>query len=344
MKSSWGVVIALCCAVGAVALGVRLRSSDETGGVSSSATTGPRLADRRVGEDRGVGDPRSAAGAPGESRAGAGDPTGSKLRGPSVGESTRPGELTQGNRGDRVRRPPSTGAAGGIAGARSGVGGKLTLPEGAEQASGAALDHHDVPPAERPDTQTAAEATDDPVPEEIPEVAYDGADQVFDTGSQVEITDAGTISGDAGTISFWIKPEWKRGSREDANFVQLGDSGLQILKEGNSMRFQYTDSTGNMYGGGADVSDWQAGNWRHVTATWTGSTLSLYVDGGQVFLNGSPTPPDLHSDTTLYVGSAFPSGIPAAAGQLSHLTVLNRQATAAEVAQMYQSGGGPPNR
>jgi len=320
-------MIALCCGVAALVLVIRASRREGTPDTSGLGETGASAADGSVRDQRG------AAGAPGRPRVQAARGTGANAPAGTAHGPTRLGETTEGHRGAPLRRrPPPAVAAGGLA-----------LREGSERVLEAPRHRPDLPPAGRSSLQIPAEATDDSVPEAIPDIAYDGgADHVFDTGSQTEVSDAGKISGEAGTIAFWIEPGWERNSQEAASFVQLGDNGLRIIKNGNSLRFEYTDSAGNVHGGGADIGDWQAGDWRHVTASWTGSTLSLYVDGGQVFLNHAPPLPDFGSETKLYVGSASPHGAPVAVGQISYLTVLNREVSGDEVRRMFESGGPPP--
>ena len=202
-----------------------------------------------------------------------------------------------------------------------------------------ALKDEDLPLDEAPDGDAVAEAVDDEA-EEITEIAYEGgADRVFDTSAQVEVTEIGPIDGQAGAVAFWIEPGWQRNDGSDASFIQLGDGGLEILKDDNVLRVQYTDGTGKVYGGSADITRWAAGDSRHVAATWNGGAMSLYIDGAQIFLNGGPAPPNVHGDPALYVGSALPGGAPAAPGSLSSLTVMNRELTPAEIRQMFESGG-----
>jgi hypothetical protein len=175
-------------------------------------------------------------------------------------------------------------------------------------------------------------------PEPIPEVAYDGgSDAVFTTESQMEVPDAGPISGEAGTISFVVKPYWDGGSQDDATFVQLGDSGLQIVKNVNYLRFEYIDETGAERGLGTSIGNWKPGEWREVTTTWSGGTLALYVDGKLISQERFPNPPQFQPDTRLYVGSSPPGGAASAFGEISQLRVLNRSSSPDEVSRRFQS-------
>jgi hypothetical protein len=182
-----------------------------------------------------------------------------------------------------------------------------------------------------------------PPPEPAPEIAYDGGpDHVFTTDWQVEVPDAGRISGDAGTVSFWLKPQWQGTNQDDATFVQLGDSGMQVVKNVNYLRFEYIDATGKENGLGLNIGDWRPGDWHQVTTTWANGNLALYVDGQQVSQERYPNPPTFGSETKLYVGSNFP-GTPVAQGDISYLRVLNRDSPASEVGDQFRSGPRPSN-
>lgn len=185
----------------------------------------------------------------------------------------------------------------------------------------------------------AEEAIVEPPTEPIREVAFEGGDRLFDTGVPMEVKDAGRISPDGGMVSFWIQPEWAHNSEDSADLMRLGETGLQIVKEGSFLRFQYTDAKGNEQGGDADIGQWQDGDWHHVIASWTGEAMSLYVDGGQAFANQGITRPPAQSDARLFVGSAFPEGEGIALAQMSHLTVINRTASGEEVKKIFEAGG-----
>jgi hypothetical protein len=190
--------------------------------------------------------------------------------------------------------------------------------------------------------QAAPQAGENPsAPRPDPQVTYDSGDHVFDTAAQVEVTDAGAINGQAGTLSFWVQPEWQPNNGDAVSFVQLGENGVQITKNGNQLRLGLGDGNGWQGAVGADIGDWKAGDWRQVTLTWADSGLSLYIDG-QPQMNGAPLPPEFQKELRLFVGgSAFPDRPAVALAQLAYVNVLNRDASGDEVRQMFESGGPP---
>jgi hypothetical protein len=331
MKATRGVVVGGACGVAALAILLAAWRSDDVStelpAVGSSLSSPVDRGVRGAGGSADAGGPRPGA-ATGNSRPSAGTA--------GLDPQKRPADA----------RPPRAGAAGAVAGGRRAAGGgpagpgrPHARPDLPERRLDPALKDEDLPLDEAPDADAVAEALDDEA-EEINEIAYDGgADRAFDTAAQVEVTEIGPIDGQAGAVAFWIEPGWQRNDGSDASFIQLGDGGLEILKDDNVLRVQYTDATGQVYGGTADIARWGAGDRRHVATTWNGGTMSLYIDGSQVFLNGGPEPPNVHGDPALYVGSALPGGAPAAPGSLSSLTVMNRELTPAEIRQMFESGG-----
>lgn len=215
--------------------------------------------------------------------------------------------------------------------------------EGDEIASGQPLTGHDLPAAHGSAAQPgAAGAESDTMPENRPNVVYDGGDRVFDTTSRQQITDRRPITGDAGSISFWAQPQWESGNEDRASFVQIGENGLRIVKDGDFLRFEYTDAHGdNQLGGVADISNWQAGQWRYIAASWQGGALALYVDGQRMRLTTPTEPPPVQNDPRLYVGTVTADGVQAPPSQVGLLNVMNRALTAGEIAAIHQKG--PPH-
>src|SRR4051794_15030988 len=82
---------------------------------------------------------------------------------------------------------------------------------------------HAIPAGGSGADQAATDADGDQAPV-IPEVAYRSKpEERFETGAQAELSDAGPLSGEAGTVAFWLKPDWAPDSQDDASFVQFGD-------------------------------------------------------------------------------------------------------------------------
>lgn len=331
--------------------------SDSTSDSASFDDTEMRVTKRRPREERGA-----VAGAPREQRPGArtrndaaddsagsdetterGDRASARRRRPAALDAgQRPGAPAYGGRRDPDSAPAAGSSrrnsqiAGG--GGPSGGGGitRSKLP-----AEGDSREAPKLPEASnQPAPQDDADGAPAPPAEPIPEVAYEqDADRLFDTGVPMEVQGAGRISPDAGMVSFWIQPEWAHNKDDSADFMRLGETGLELVKEGNFLRFQYVDAQGAEQGGDADIGHWQDGEWHHVIASWTREGMYLYLDGGQAFANQGGARPPAGRDPGLFVGSAFPDGTGVALAAMANLTVINRPAAAEEVLKMFAAGG-----
>jgi hypothetical protein len=213
--------------------------------------------------------------------------------------------------------------------------------EDPELAAAPAVAGRDVPAASHGSAALpGSEAESDTMPPLRPNVVYEGGERVFDTTSRQQITDRRPISGDAGSISFWAQPQWEAGNEDRASFVQIGENGLRIVKDGDYLRFEYTNAHGdNEVGGVADISNWQPGEWRYIAASWQGGNLFLYVDGQRMKVTTPVEPPPPLNDPRLYVGSST-SGMPSAPAQMTNLTVSKMPITLSQIAQNF--GKGPP--
>ena len=202
---------------------------------------------------------------------------------------------------------------------------ELRAPQGAAtQTPGA------VPPAEVPPGST--------------DVAFDSGETTqYPTDTQVEVPDVKKITGGAGTMSFWLQPGWDEGNHDDATFVQLGDSRLQVIKNVNFLRFEFLDDNGIPGGIGAPIAEWKAGEWHQVTTTWNGGQFSMYLDGQLVSQTVHDGRVDLTPDTKLFIGSDFPESRPVAPGVIGKVDLQNRPLSPGEVANRYQSATGQKN-
>lgn len=161
-------------------------------------------------------------------------------------------------------------------------------------------------------------------------VTFDsGSGATFSTDSQFVIPDAGTMLGqNAGTIAFTIQPDWAGSDPTDASLVQIRDPNqwdnrIQITKNGQYLRFLFTDNTGQESGAGITINNWQPGDVHQVTATWGDSVAALYVDGrlvGQGNFSGQFQP---QPTTPLHIGSDFPGGQPGAQATISNFQLYN---------------------
>ena len=345
MKSGTVLIIVACCAIAILAFVARSWRSDVSSDAPTSvARTG--TVERRASNEHGNPDARDEragrygaegsrhakadgfanANQTGSERGASGDAAGDRRDGASA---LVRGAAREGGGGTAVGAAPDKLNAGAASLGQALGATKREVPDMPKQPASAAM-------------MTGEPGDNAPAPEPAPEVAYDGgADHVFSTKSQVQVPDAANITGDAGTVSFWVKPGWGPTSQDDATFVQLGDSSLQVVKNVDFLRFEYLDSNGTENGLGTNIDNWQQDQWRQVTATWTGGNLALYVDGQLISQNRYQNPPTFGEETKLLVGSDF-SG-PVAPGQVSNLTVLNRNSSPTEIAQQFQSGARPTN-
>jgi hypothetical protein len=158
---------------------------------------------------------------------------------------------------------------------------------------------------------------------------------------QVAVDDVGKIAPRSGTLSFWLQPGWQEGNQDDASFLELGDGRLQVIKNVNFLRFEFTDDEGRKGGIGAPITDWKVGEWHQVATTWSGSTFSLYVDGQLVSQTTYPGGPiELPPDAKLLIGSAFPENRPVAPGVINGVDVSGRPLGPTEIAGLFAKSTG----
>jgi len=155
---------------------------------------------------------------------------------------------------------------------------------------------------------------------------------VFDTGSEFAIPDAANLSGDAGSISFCMQPQWAGTDQSNADLVDLGntwENRFKLFKNGSMIRFLLWPNSGVEAGVGAMINSWQPGTWHPVTATYgpdptTGTNMvSLYVDG--MLIGQDPYDSQLNlPQLPLYIGENVPAGSPGAQSSLMDFQAYNR--------------------
>ena len=168
-----------------------------------------------------------------------------------------------------------------------------------------------------------------------------GSEANYALNEQTAVDDIGKIAPRSGTMSFWLQPGWQTGNQDDANFLEVGDGQLQVIKNVNFLRFEFTDAAGGKGGIGAPITDWQEGQWHQVTTTWTGNTYSLYIDGQLVSQTQYPGGAvQVPADAKLLIGSAYPENRPVAPGTINGVDVTGHPLSPAEVAAMYARSTG----
>jgi hypothetical protein len=162
---------------------------------------------------------------------------------------------------------------------------------------------------------------------------------------------AGNILGAAGTVEFWIRPEWNPDGTTH-QFFQAGhdfQNGMLLSIDGaNNLRFiQWGDDPNTPAtewyverGLGASGANWQAGEWHHIAATWDSAQgiMAFYVDGQLVGTSSTVTIPAF-AETTMSFGARRDGPLPALAA-FDEIRISSRARTASEIQADYAAGIG----
>ena len=85
------------------------------------------------------------------------------------------------------------------------------------------------------------------------------------------------LTSDALTISFDVKPGILSGENEGAPYVTKGNTQFGVVQKGSN-KLQFYIHTGVKHTLDVDLpKDW-VGKWHHVTASWDGNEMKLYID------------------------------------------------------------------
>lgn len=160
-------------------------------------------------------------------------------------------------------------------------------------------------------------------------------------GEGIEITDSGkiqfpnTVNPEAATIEFSIEPNWAGADQTDNAFVQLRgehewSNRIELVKNGEFLRFIVTDNTGREADISVRISDWQMGDRHDIRASYGpcesgGSNCTyLYVDGRLAGTNKYEGQLQFASNTPLFVGGDHRGSTYAgAAAKMSGFTIRN---------------------
>lgn len=169
---------------------------------------------------------------------------------------------------------------------------------------------------------------------------------MFGEDSQVVVPDAGNLSGPAGSISFWVKPEWEGSEKADAHMLDLStpnvwENRLAVNKNGRYLRFMFFPNTGQEVGVSSIIDDWQPNQEHHVVATWGpvdggGNVLQFYVDGRLVGTDQYDGEFEVPTNQNVILGNNR-SGKLGARGGMSGLEFYPNQIPYEKVSSLYSS-------
>jgi len=188
------------------------------------------------------------------------------------------------------------------------------------------------------------------------DVAFHSGDAVLPTGGQVAIPVDGKVQHE-GSLSLMVQPGWEHDNADDATLVQLGDE-MRLTKNVHFLRLEGVgDDTGDgprgravgatgdgagANGVGVPISDWNPGEWHHVTATWSEDTMSLYVDGELVGRKPRQGRSDAPAESELLVGTDASDSKPVPPGLIGRVALRGRVLGDDEVAA--HAGGDSDDR
>ncbi len=130
----------------------------------------------------------------------------------------------------------------------------------------------------------------------------------FASPAQLSYARDGNIDGTAGTIEFWVRPNWNGNDGQSHTVLECGGvGGILVVKDGaNNLRIIVNRYGANGYsemGAAYGIGSWTAGTWHYCTFTWSNTSIRVYTDGT---LRASQVPvhaPPALTQGDLYVGS-----------------------------------------
>ncbi|MDB5334442.1 MAG: hypothetical protein JWN70_61 [Planctomycetaceae bacterium] len=151
-----------------------------------------------------------------------------------------------------------------------------------------------------------------------------------------------------GTVEFEIRPDWNGNTNTGFAFFKVGDNfnnGMLLAIDGNSnlRLFQWGDDPTTPViekfaerGVSVDVSNWVAGEWHHIAATWDGAShqLALYLDGQSIGSISNGVVIDSFSSSYLSIG-ADTLGLSSAQAAFDDFQISNRVRSPAEILADY---------
>lgn len=169
-------------------------------------------------------------------------------------------------------------------------------------------------------------------------IQYDPTGAYFGADARLALPTGDDIPSDAGTVIFWMAPDWEREEDTNASLFQWRTNEfanrVQIFKNGRYLRFLLCDNTGFESGVGTHILHWPSGSWHSVAATWGNGVAAFYLDGSEVGARSYAGEILIPPGTPWYVGSDLPGGGPGARSRLNNFQVFPRFLGADEIANI----------
>lgn len=132
----------------------------------------------------------------------------------------------------------------------------------------------------------------------------------IDPNTRVEFPNAGNASKE-GSISFTLKPDWAGSDPTDNALVQIRqehewNNRLEIVKNGEFLRFILTDNTGKEADISTRITDWQPGQEKAIEFSWGNGRTEATVDNQVVGRNEYPGELQFDPNTPMIFGADHP--------------------------------------
>jgi hypothetical protein len=151
--------------------------------------------------------------------------------------------------------------------------------------------------------------------EVLEEVESSDDGEWLEVGEDAMLTfpDLGNANPNSGTISLDIVPNWNGADQTDNSLLQIREphqweNRMQLVKNGQFLRFIVTDNTGHEADISFKIPDWVEGDAHRIQATWDEGVTTLYVDGKRVGSNTYPGQLQFKPTTPMHLGSDLASG------------------------------------
>ncbi len=146
------------------------------------------------------------------------------------------------------------------------------------------------------------------------------------------------VAGSAGTISFWLQPDWDGNNDLNAALFQWRtnafENRIQIFKNGPYLRFLFCDNTGIESGVSYGITHWKAKETHVITCTWGDGVTTLYVDGRAVGAREYNGDLEIPPNTPWFFGSDHAGGAPGAQARLGGYRIFPRVLLPEEVSAL----------